>query len=230
MVSLLKYLCELAPLYGLADQDVALFSRLVEQGQENFKALAARNAVGRIESPKGQVIGTGVLIGKNLLLTCNHIFSKSQVQEAWVRFNYTFGSYSLDSEVFELDLDTAIRSNQLDYALLKVKGEPRQRITNCINAILDSSQEIRLIHHPRGQHIVISGLGQIVQVGDDYIDHNISTDEGSSGAPIFNRDWQLVAIHRGNLGIGRAGRSLEAGTTSGVPLRAFWKDIQTSLS
>ena len=230
MVSLLKYLCELAPLYGLADQDVALFSRLVEQGQENFKALAARNAVGRIESPKGQGIGTGVLIGKNLLLTCNHIFSKSQVQEAWVRFNYTFGSYSLDSDVFELDLETAIRHSQLDYALLKVKGEPRQRITNCINAILDSSQEIRLIHHPRGQHIVISGLGQIVQVGDDYIDHNISTDEGSSGAPIFNRDWQLVAIHRGNLGIGRVGRSLEAGTTSGVPLRAFWKDIQTSLS
>jgi hypothetical protein len=61
MVNLLKYLCELAPLYGLADQNVALFSRLVEQGQENFKALAARNAVGRIESPKGQGIGTGVL-------------------------------------------------------------------------------------------------------------------------------------------------------------------------
>ncbi|MEQ9484100.1 trypsin-like peptidase domain-containing protein [Coleofasciculus sp. F4-SAH-05] len=87
-----------------------------------------------------------------------------------------------------------------------------------------------LIHHPRGQYVVVSGLGQIVQVGEDYIDHNVSTDEGSSGAPIFNRDWQLVAIHRGNLGIGRAGRSLEAGTTSGVPLRAFWKHIQTSLS
>ena len=91
MVSLLKYLCDLAPIYGLADQDVALFSRLAEQGQENLKALAARSTVGRIESPKGQGIGTGTLIRKNLLLTCDHIFSKSQAKEAWVRFNYTFG-------------------------------------------------------------------------------------------------------------------------------------------
>jgi hypothetical protein len=230
MVSLLKHLCDLAPIYELADQDVALFTRLAEQGQENLKVLAARSAVGRIESPKGTGIGTGVLIGKNLLLTCDHIFSKSQVTQAWVRFNYTTGSYALDSNVFELDLDTATRHSQLDYALVRVKGEPKQRTANLIDAILDSNQEIRLIHHPQGQHIVISGLGQIVQVGDDYIDHNISTDEGSSGAPIFNRDWQLVAIHRGNLGIGRAGRSLEPGTTSGVPLRAFWKNIQTQLS
>lgn len=230
MVNLLKHLCDLAPIYGLADQDVALFTRLAEQGQENLKALAARSTVGRIESPKGQEIGTGVLIGKSLLLTCDHIFSKSQAKQAWVRFNYTSGSYCLDSDVFELDLDTATRYSQLDYALVKVKGESKQRTANLIDAILDSNQEIRLIHHPQGQHIVISGLGQIVQVGDDYIDHNISTDEGSSGAPIFNRDWQLVAIHRGNLGIGRAGRSLEPGTTSGVPLRAFWKSIQTQLS
>ncbi len=230
MVSLLKYLCDLAPIYGLGDQDVALFTRLTEQGQENLKALTARNAVGRIESPKGQGIGTGILIGKNLLLTCNHIFSKSQAKQAWVRFNYTSGSYCLDSDIFELDLDTATRFSQLDYALVRVKGEPKQRTANLIDAILDSNQEIRLIHHPQGQYVVISGLGQIVQVGDDYIDHNINTDEGSSGAPIFNRDWQLVAIHRGNLGIGRAGRSLEPGTTSGVPLRAFWKTIQTQLS
>jgi hypothetical protein len=230
MVSLLKHLCDLAPIYGLADQDVALFSRLAEQGQENLKALAARSAIGRIESPKGQGIGTGTLIGKSLLLTCDHIFSKSQAKEAWVRFNYTSGSYLLDSDVFELDLDTTARSSQLDYALIRVKGEPKQRTANLIDAILDSNQEIRLIHHPQGQYVVISGLGQIVQVGDDYIDHNVSTDEGSSGAPIFNSDWQLVAIHRGNLGIGRAGRSLEPGTTSGVPLRAFWKNIQTQLS
>jgi len=230
MVSLLKYLCDLAPIYELADQDVALFSRLAEQGQENLKALAARSAVGRIESPKGTGIGTGVLIGKNLLLTCDHIFSKTQAKQAWVRFNYTSGSYALDSDVFELDLDTATRHSQLDHALVRVKGEPKQRMANLIDAILDSNQEIRLIHHPQAQHVVISGLGQIVQVGDDYIDHNISTDEGSSGAPIFNRDWQLVAIHRGNLGIGRAGRSLEPGTTSGVPLHAFWKNLQTQLS
>lgn len=229
MVSLLQYLLAVPP-YELADQDAALFTQLVERGEENCKALAAGSAVGRIESPKGQGIGTGVLIGKNLLLTCDHIFCKSQMKQAWVRFNYTSGSYALDSDVFELDLDAATRYSQLDYALVRVRGELKQRTANLIDAILDSNQEIRLIHHPQGRHVVVSGLGQIVQVGEDYIDHNISTDEGSSGAPIFNLDWQLVAIHRGNLGIGHAGRSLEPGTTSAVPLRAFWKNIPTQLS
>lgn len=231
LVSLLKHLCDLAPIYGLADRDVALFTRLAEQGQENLKALIARSAVGRIESPKGQGIGTGVLIGKSLLLTCDHIFSKSQAKQAWVRFNYTSGSYGLDSDVFELDLDTATRCSQLDYALVRFKGESRQRTANLIDVILDiySGEEIRLIHHPQGQPVVISDLGQIVQGGgdSDYIDHNVSTDEGSSGAPIFNRDWQLVAIHRGNLGTRRAGRSIDTGIMSGVPLRAFWKNVPT---
>ena len=105
MVRFLKHLCELAPIYQLADKDVALFTRLVERGEENLKALTARSTVGRIESPKGTGIGTSVLIGKKILLTCDHIFTKSRAQQAWVRFNSTPNSYALDSDVFELDLN-----------------------------------------------------------------------------------------------------------------------------
>jgi hypothetical protein len=229
MVRFLKHLCELAPIDQLADKDVALFTGLVERGEENLKALTARSAVGRIEFPKGTGIGTGVLIGKNLLLTCDHIFSKSRARQAWVRFNYTSNSYALDLDLFELDLNSTIRFSQKDYALISIKGEPKQQTVIAIDAILDSGQEIRLIHHPQGQHVIISELGQVVQVGEDYIDHNISTDEGSSGAPIFNRDWELVAIHRGHPGTG-AGRTLAPGTTSGLPLHTFWTQIQSHLS
>lgn len=229
MVRFLKHLYELAPIiYQLADEDVALFTRLVERGEENLKALTARSTVGRIESPKGTGIGTCVLIGKKILLTCDHIFTKSRAQQAWVRFNSTPNSYALDSDVFELDLNCANRSSREDYALISVKGEPKQQTAISTDAILDSGQEICLIHHPQGQHVVVSELGHVVQVGEDYIDHNISTDEGSSGAPIFNRDWKLVAIHRGHPGI--LGRTLVPGTTSGLPLRSFWTQIESHLS
>ena len=85
MIKFLEYLRDLAPIYGLNDQSVEVFTELIEEGYENVKAIASRSAVGRIESPTGNPIGTGVLINNNFLLTCHHIFSKSQVQKAWVR-------------------------------------------------------------------------------------------------------------------------------------------------
>lgn len=227
MVKLLEYLRDLAPIYGLNDQSVELFTRLVEKGNENFKALATRSAVGRIESPIGNAIGTGVLIRNNLLLTCNHIFSKSQVQKAWVRFGYKAGTYDSAKDIFELDC--IINHSRPDYALLKIQGQfqhPKPISTN-ENAILDSGEEIRIIHHSQGTHVVISDLGQIMQVGEDYIDHNVNTDDGSSGAPIFNQQWELIGIHQGKVGIGR---NFETGTTGGIPIRTIWNKISSYLN
>lgn len=222
--NLLLYLLEFYEDDGLSDQNVELFNRLIKQGQENFKALIARNAVGRIESPQSTGIGTGVLVSKNLLLTCNHIFTKTRVQQAWVRFGYKSGSYGME-DVFELDLNFVAYHNQLDYALIQLKSNPSQQPITPANVILDSGQKIRLIHHPKGQPVVISGLGQIVQVGQDYIDHNVNTDEGSSGAPIFNDAWELVAIHRGNPGVSRPTK----GTMEGKPISALWNQVASHL-
>ncbi|BAZ68426.1 nucleoside phosphorylase-like protein [Fischerella sp. NIES-4106] len=225
MVSFLQYFMKRQESYDLADQDVELFDRLVEKGQENFKALAARNTVGRIESPIGNAIGTGVLIKNNLLLTCNHIFSKTQVKKAWVRFGYKIGSYESAKDIFELDLITS--HNRLDFSILKINGQVSQKVISVNEtALLDSGQEIRIIHHPHGNPVVISDLGQILKVGEDYIDHNLKTDDGSSGAPIFNRQWELIAIHQGNVGISR---NIEPGSTGGIPIRAIWNQISSYL-
>jgi hypothetical protein len=224
MVKLLKFLYEQAEAYNLEDRQIALFSQLVERGEENFKALDARSAVGRIESPKDTGIGTGVLVGKSLLLTCHHIFSKTQVQKAWVRFNYQAGKYPLDIDIFELDLNFISYSHLLDFTLVKIEGEPNQQTITPSNTPLEREQAIRSIHHPQGKPVEISEEGKIVQVGEDYICHNLKTTEGSSGAPIFNRQWELIAIHRGNLEVGR-GRPVVPGTMEGIPIHAFWKQI-----
>ncbi len=222
MISLLSYISNLPEIYILPDQDVILFKRLVEQGQENFQALIARSAVGRIESPSGTGIGTGVLVGKNLLLTCHHVFSKTQVQQAWVRFGYKTGSYGLE-KIYPLDHVT--HNHRLDYALMRMQGQPPQSIVSPNQAELNTGQEIRLIHHPLGKPVVISDVGQITQVGEDYFDHNIQAEVGSSGAPIFDREWKLIGIHRGNPGIPRVIK----GTSASVPVRVFWFQIVSSL-
>ncbi len=207
---------------------------IIAKGQQKLKALTLRQAIGRIEStpePKPENgIGTGILIDSNFLLTCNHIFTKNSLQKAWVRLNYTEeNNFNLPEDLFELDLNDIKCSSQYDYALIKIKGQPQQKPMKPTNINLNSGQEIRIIHHPAGKKIIVSELGKIVKVGRDYVDYNLDTDEGSSGAPIFDQNWQFVAIHRGNLGT-HEGRDIPFGITSGVPISAFFPEIQTYLS
>lgn len=223
-INLLAYLVDLAEIYGISDEGLKICDRLMKQGQENLKALIARNAVGRIESPENTGIGTGLLVSKNLLLTCYHIFTKTRVEKAWVRFGYKSDSYGTE-DTFELDLNFVNNHPQLDYALIRLQPTPSLQPIRPVNAILDSGQKIRLIHHPQGKPVEISGLGEIVQVGQEYIDHNLNTDAGSSGAPIFNEAWEFVAIHRGNPGIGRPTK----GTMEGKPISAIWNLIASHL-
>jgi hypothetical protein len=213
MVNLLKHMCDrtYVGIDELPEQDFALFKQLVDQGQEKLKALAARSSVGCIESPKKTGIGTGILVGKDLLLTCNHVFSKSQVQQALVRFNYFEGNYLADSDVsvFELDLDLVSYDNQLDYALVRIKGEPRQTVAKFIDAFLNTGQEISIMHHPQGKPMVISQLGKIIEAEEDY----------------------LIAIHRGELGSSHPAASRHLpNVTSGTPVRCFWSKIKGYLT
>lgn len=233
MVSLLDYLLKV---HELEDQDRNLFKRLVKQGLENLEGLTALSAVGRIEAPQGTAMGTGVLVEKQLLLTCKHVIeriSDNGLDRAWVRFGYKTGRYGVASgEIFELDLRTATNSidqsgDTFDYLLVDIIGKPEYRPAPLSSSFLNTKQQIRLIHHPRGEPAQISESGQIVQVDKDFVRHNVSTDYGSSGAPIFDQSWRVVAIHRGTLGLSRPS---VPGVTEGVPLYSIWDSIKPRFS
>jgi len=233
MVSLLDYLLKA---YQLEDQDRNLFQRLVKQGMENFSGLAALRAVGRIESPLGTAMGTGVLVDKQVLLTCKHVFERifdQGLRSAWVRFGYKTGKYGLElGEVFELDISSihyyVTQSNHtLDYALARINGETACHAVSLSSAWLNRMQNVRIVHHPRGEAAQISDIGQIVAVNKEYIQHNIKTDYGSSGAPIFDQNWQVVAIHRGILALSR---SYAPGVTEAIPVGSMWNDIKSHFS
>ena len=202
--------------YGFEDQDISLCHQLVKRGKENLDILRTRHAVCRIESPKNNGIGTGTLVGEDLLLTCRHVILN--ISEAWVRFNYYHqDSYALEDYYFKLDLTPVSTYGQLDYALLRILGKPQQQILTPVHTQLSAEQTIHIIHHPLGQSMQVDN-GHIQQVGSDYIDHDIKTKEGSSGAPIFNEHWEYVAIHRGHPGIGR---DIPLDTMEGIPVHAF---------
>ncbi|MBA3533486.1 MAG: trypsin-like peptidase domain-containing protein [Ardenticatenales bacterium] len=227
LVALLGYLLQAGDAYGLDDQATMLFERLVRRGRENLKALHARRSVGRIETAQGAGIGTGTYVGNGLLLTCNHIFTKNAVQRAWVHFGQVKGGLGID-EPIELDLATPIaRNSQLDFALLRLKEPISYPAARPEDIILSSNGKVRLIHHPEGGFVEVSALGDIRQAGTEYIDHTIPAKEGSSGGPLFDEQWRFVAIHRGNVGMGR---SVTPGTLGGTPIRAIWSVLAPNLT
>lgn len=229
MISLLDYLLKIQE---LEEQDRNLFKRLVKQSLENLAGLTALSAVSRIEAPPGTAMGTGVLVGKQLLLTCKHVVERISdygVDRAWARFGYKTGRYGIEpGEIFELDLKTVTNysdqsDDAFDYILVEIIGKPEYRAASLSNDFLNTKQPVRLIHHPRGEPAQISEVGHIVQVHKEYVRHNIRTDYGSSGAPIFNLSWCVVAIHRGTPGLRP---SFTPGVTEGVPLYSIWDDIK----
>jgi V8-like Glu-specific endopeptidase len=218
--------------YGLLDEDIELIRKLIKQGTDRFAALQARRAVGKIETEQGDGFGTGILIAKNLLLTCWHIFTKTDAKWARIRFGNKVGCDGRTVAIgtaFDLDLENIIArggGTRPDYALIQIKGATDQPSITLIKVELNDGQPIRTIHHPKGAPAVVSDWGHITQVGRDYIDHDIETAEGSSGAPIFNEQWELIAIHRGDPTFAR---QMVPGTMTGVPISAIWDSIQSHI-
>lgn len=204
--------------------------------QNDAHEMAACSAVGRIESPPGTARGTGLLVGRQLLLTCKHVVERifyAGLDRLWVRFSYKTGEYGVESgDVFELDLKHMIADNAhpihaLDYTLVRIIGEPPYAHASLSHGRLNRTQRVRIVHHPRGEPAQISDVGQITDVAKEYIQHNIRTDFGSSGAPIFDLEWHVVAIHRGKL---RFSRSYPPGVTEGIPMYSIWNNLNSHLS
>lgn len=222
MINVLAYIEALRP-YRIDDADSTLFRALIGQGRENFKALFVRRAVGRLESPQDHPIGTGILVNSNILLTCSHIFDNIAAQSLWVRFGYKQGrGYVEPGEAYELDRNFTTSNRRSDYALLKINAGPALRPVPPVKRQLDKDYTVRLIHHPLGQPLVVSDAGRVVCIGEDYMYHTVPTDNGSSGAPIFDKDWHLVAIQLGNPD---PRRTPPFGATTGLPLLAFWDTL-----
>ncbi|MGP1373859.1 MAG: trypsin-like peptidase domain-containing protein [Almyronema sp.] len=59
-----------------------------------------------------------------------------------------------------------------------------------------AGEPVSLIHHPRGRHKEITLFDNRVQaIYENTLEYMTDSDLGSSGCPVLNRDWELVALH-----------------------------------
>lgn len=73
-------------------------------------------------------------------------------------------------------------------------------------------EPIYIVQHPRGNplRLAMNARGVKAVRGRARVTYGVTTDEGSSGSPCFNRDWTLVALHRGG--------APETDANEGVPI------------
>lgn len=188
-------------------------------------AIYAAQAVARIERPLGTPIGTGFLIGPDLFLTNQHVLQKAEyLEEAVARFGYMIDGSGVAGAghviPFKAEFYHASPKEELDYALVRMAEAPLNTITigkqgeslsfmqllregkhrgylPLVNNMISKHRRVNIIQHPEGKEMKVVLTQNYVD--DDMTEARVryvaDTNEGSSGSPVFNEKWEVIALH-----------------------------------
>jgi V8-like Glu-specific endopeptidase len=151
--------------------------------------------------------GTGFLTEGGYLFTNHHVLeSAGDARHASVEFNYL--NENQQPSVYSLDANTWAGDEPLDFARVKIvdkTADPLQK-WGCLqidrNAEVKPGDPLPIIQHPEGQVMQISIEGNFAErLSDDgkYVFYTTDTMPGSSGSPVFNKDWKVVALHHASM-------------------------------
>jgi endonuclease G, mitochondrial len=177
-----------------------------------FLETGARKArsVGRVAFKSGQPNGTGALIGSDLFLTNNHVIdSPEKAQQCLLEFDYERGLTGAVREPTRFRIDPSFfithPINGLDYTVFAVgaKWDGPEELTTYGNSPLSDAGDkhmigefANIIQHPRGRFKeVVLRENRLVNRFDDALHYLADTERGSSGSPVFNSEWQMIALH-----------------------------------
>lgn len=178
--------------------------------------IAIRNSAGRQLG-----WGSGFLIGDGVLLTNHHVLP----EEDLARGSHAQASYdrSLDGtenelRAFALEPDRLFYNDKdLDFAVVGVA--PRDVTGRYSLAELGwlpliarqgkvvPGEWLTIIQHPRGERKQLAAReNQLLKCEGDVLWYSSDTLGGSSGSPVFNNDWLVVALHHMGVPETREGR------------------------
>ncbi|MCB1218478.1 trypsin-like peptidase domain-containing protein [bacterium] len=146
--------------------------------------------------------GTGFLIGEGLLMTNHHVINDdTDLAKSYVEFNYerTWNGGSSRVTRFQLSRTVYHSDRELDCTVVSVEGAPGQRfgfIDLEESAQTFTNDYVSIIQHPLGSYKQI-GLtdNKVASVHRHYVQYTTDTEPGSSGSPVFDQDWRIVALH-----------------------------------
>jgi endonuclease G len=147
------------------------------------------------------------LIAPNLLMTNHHVIpDKSVAAQSVAEFDYqlNFGGGARPTCRYKLDQNRFCTNAALDYTIVGVLpgGSDWPDLENWGCALLNPhanpivGEHVTIIQHPNGgpKQIALTA-NQVVDVRGHRLLYTTDTMPGSSGAPVFNDMWEVIAIH-----------------------------------
>lgn len=181
----------------------------------------AKQKVGRIAVKQGNrnlAFATGFMVSENLMLTNWHVFRTiEEVADSEIQFHYELNTSGNPGTAlsFKLQSDKFYHSNEeLDYCFVAVSPldiSGREKLSTIGYIYIDPTlgklgnereEALNIIHHPDGDYMQLSIRENLfVKITPTSIWYETDTAPGSSGSPVFNDQWQVVALH--HMGVGK---------------------------
>jgi V8-like Glu-specific endopeptidase len=179
------------------------------------KGIQAAKSVCRVVCADGSK-GTGFVVDGGYLITNNHVLPDAAAAgKAQIEFNYEedmFGNrqrtttYKLDSSDFKTS-----HKSLLDYSRVKIIDDQNSPISDWGTLEMDTFSDpqigapVNIIQHPEGGTKQIAfTFNDILSVWNEKLFYRTDTKKGSSGSPVFNMEWKVIALHR-------AGKTMDDG-------------------
>ncbi len=176
--------------------------------------LYAARSVGRIEHVEGLRFGTGFLVGHGLIMTNHHVLPNEH--EARQHF-FELGAEAnrignqTPSKICSIEPDRFFWANEeLDIAITAVVDEDPSfipldhygwHVLIRQQGKIKKGDPINIIQHPYGRNkaVVVHNSHLLhIENGTDahmFCWYSGDTQKGSSGSPVFNSRWEVVAVH-----------------------------------
>jgi endonuclease G len=199
-------------------------------------ARKAANAVGRVVFGDLTPVGSGFLISDKLFITNNHVIEDvAAARRLLVEFSYELDAEGkpLEPTRFRFDPETYFFTNgrdDLDFTIVAVGerlvGSRTIKDYGCCPLLATGDKHVvgefvNIIQHPDGDYkkVVVRENNLVARLGS-VLHYFADTSPGSSGSPVFNDQWEVIALHHW----GEPHREIEM--PDGKPLR---KDVNEGI-
>lgn len=215
------------------------------------RGLARSRAVAQISHRCGRAVGTGFLLRAGdlepewlnlgvVLVTNSHVLSPHPEsddmlapEQAQVELQALAMEGKNRARIEVKEVVWSSPPDELDATVARLVESPRD-VDPCpitpYRPRLDGKQRVYVIGHPEGRELSYSIDDNILLDYDDrFIHYRAPTEPGSSGSPVFNRDWEVIGLHHAGRNDMRQlhGRSVTYPANEGIWIEAIRKAIST---
>jgi V8-like Glu-specific endopeptidase len=188
--------------------------------------------------------GTGWLLTKELLITNHHVINARQdteadasdadlkLQAANTSVDFDFNSDNMvPNTVYSKNLEAF--NEELDFAIIRLKTPldkvPSARFPQEI-LVAANSIPVNIIQHPFGHSKKVAiRNNHIFKTAYPKVFYFTDTEKGSSGSPVFDDSWKIIALHRASQlveDVSYQGKST-GWVNEGIQLKAIFEWLKT---